>query len=264
MNGPAFHVVVAAYRAERWIGRCLASIQRQTRSDFRCWVRDDQSPDATLERARAAVAGDERFRIDRAEPKAWALGNRVALVRGSGARPQDVFVVVDGDDWLAHRRVLERLAEVYADPGVWLTWGSHQRWKDRLLHRIGWTRRRGIAAPYPEDVVRRRAYREHPFLASHLRTFRRFLHDALRDEDLRDEHGSYYRVGGDVADTLPMLEMAGPEHARYLDEILYVYNGSNELSDHRVHLEAQLAVDRRVRAAPPYRPLERPAPAVSP
>lgn len=250
----AFRFIVAAYKAEPWIARCVRSMQRQTVKGFRCTIVDDASPDGTFEKAQAVVAGDERFTLTRNDTNRGALGNRVAMVRGAGD-PDEVCIIVDGDDWLMHDRVLERLAAVYADPDVWITYGSHQRWKNKLLHRLGWTVRRGIAAPYPEDVASRRAYRSHTFLASHLRTFKRFLFDAIRDEDLRDADGHYYRRAGDVAHMVPMLEMAGPEHVRYLDELLYVYNNSNPISEHRIDAETQVDTAGEIAAKPPYEPL---------
>jgi glycosyltransferase involved in cell wall biosynthesis len=256
---PAFRFVVAAYAAEPWIRRCLRSIQRQTVRSFRCMVVDDQSPDGTFEAARDAVAGDERFVVERAARKAYALGNRVRIVREIATDRDDVLVVVDGDDWLAHDRVLETLSRAYADPDVWMTYGSHRRWKNKLLHRIGWTKRRGIAEPYPPGVLRERSFRDHPFLASHLRTFKRFLFNAIHDGDLREADGSYYAVGGDVADTVPMLEMAGPDHIQFIEEVLYVYNGSNALSDHRVNRDAQVRVHERIRSRPRYPLLRRDA-----
>lgn len=250
-----FCIVTPTFRAAPWIQRCLHSIQRQTVKDFRCVVRDDRSDDDTLARAQEAVAGDERFLVVRSETRLYPLGNILTGIRQISDDPEDVIVTVDGDDWLRHRRVLERVRDVYASPDVWLTYGSHQRWKNKLLHRLGWTVRRGIAAPYPEDVASRRAYRSHTFLASHLRTFKRFLFDAIRDEDLRDADGHYYRRAGDVAHMVPMLEMAGPEHVRYLDELLYVYNNSNPISEHRIDAETQVDTAGEIAAKPPYEPL---------
>lgn len=252
----AFRFIVAAYKAEPWIARCVRSMQRQTVKGFRCTIVDDASPDGTFEKAQAVVAGDERFTLTRNDTNRGALGNRVAMVRGAGD-PDEVCIIVDGDDWLMHDRVLERLAAVYADPDVWITYGSHQRWKNKLLHRIGWTKRRGIAEAYPEDVVRERSFRSHTFLASHLRTFKQFLYDAISDDDLRDEDGAYYKFAGDVADTIPMLEMAGPDHIRFIEEMLYVYNNSNVLSEHRVDATEQQACEARVRTGRRYDLLKR-------
>lgn len=249
-----FRVVTPAFRAAPWIERCLASIQAQT-VDFRCIVRDDQSDDGTFERARARVAGDARFVVERSDERLYPLGNLVAGIRRVSQDRDDVILTVDGDDWLRHKRVLERLQEAYASPEVWLTYGSHQRWKNKFLHRVGWTVRRGIAASYPPDVVKNRTYRSHKYLASHLRTFRRFLFDAIDDADLRDEEGHYYRAAGDVAHMIPMLEMAGPEHVRYLDELLYVYNNSNPGNERRVAADMQQCVTDAIAAKPRYQAL---------
>ena len=249
-------IVVPVFRAARWVRRCLRSIQRQTR-DFRCVIRDDGSDDGTFERIHDAVGADARFVVQRSATRLYPLGNMVAGIRAIATDPEDVVVTVDGDDWLRHRRVLERLARVYADDQVWLTYGSHQRWKPRLLHRIGWTVRRGIAAPYAPEVHEARSYRTAPYVASHLRTFRRFLFDAIREEDLRDADGAYYRVAGDVAHMIPMLEMAGPAHTRYIHEMLYVYNNSNPSSEHRRAAQDVRDVVARLAALPPYAALKR-------
>ena len=249
-----FCIVTPVFRAAPWIRRCLRSIQAQT-IDFRCIVRDDQSDDGTYELARDHVAGDARFVVERSESRMYALGNMVAGIRKIAHDPEDVVVSVDGDDWLRHRHVLERLREVYASPDVWMTYGSHQRWKNKLLHRIGWKVRRGIAAPYPPDVVARRGYRGHKYLASHLRTFKRFLFDAIDDADMRDENGRYFATACDVVHMIPMLEMAGPDHVRYLDELLYVYNNSNPINEHRVARDQQLSVEAIVAGRAPYAPL---------
>src|ERR1700678_563618 len=86
--------------------------------------------------------------------------------------PDDVVVQLDGDDWLAHDRVLERVADIYEDPDVWLTYGS-------LMMSDG-TYRFDINAPYApgEDV------RTAPWRCSHLKTFRAGLFQRIDPADL--------------------------------------------------------------------------------
>lgn len=254
----AFRIVVPAYRAAPWIGRCVDSIRRQAHRDFLCIVLDDQSPDDTLERARVAARGDERFLVERTPQRRLALGNIVEGVRRISTDEQDVIVTVDGDDWLAHDRVLSVLDRIYADPDAWLTYGSHRRWKDKVRHRLGLKKRRGIARAYPEPVAEARYFRWYDFVATHLRTFRKFLWDAIDDADLRDDAGVYYRTAWDLAIMIPMLEMAGAEHVRFVEEILYVYNNSNPLSDHRAAADDQILSACRIRQKPQYPLLQRP------
>jgi glycosyltransferase involved in cell wall biosynthesis len=247
-----FRVVVPAYQAAPWIGRCLGSIREQEGVDLRCIVLDDHSPDATFERAREAVAGDERFTVARPEQRQFALANIVEGVRRIATDPEDVVVTVDGDDWLHGTRALERVARAYERDGAWLTYGSYWRWRGRWYERWGLRRKRGVARAYPREVLEARAFRTAPWRATHLRTFKRFLWDAVRDEDLREADGSYFRAGWDLAFMFPMLEMAGKDHVAYVDDLLYVYNETNPLGDWRVAAEKQRRTADLLRAKPPY------------
>lgn len=254
----AFRIVVPVYKAGPWIGRCLRTIRRQTVRDFLCIVLDDQSPDDTYERAQAEVAGDDRFLVERTPERRLALGNIVEGIRRSSTDDEDVIVTVDGDDWLAHAEVLALLDRHYADPDVWLTYGSHRRWKNKLRHRLGLKKRLGIANAYPNAITEARFFRWHEFTASHLRTFRKFLWDAVDDADLRDDAGVYYRTAWDLAVMFPMMEMAGPAHIRFIEEMIYVYNNSNPISDHRAAADDQILTACRIRQKPAYPLLERP------
>jgi hypothetical protein len=59
----------------------------------------------------------------------------------------------------------------------------------------------------------------------------------------------------DFATMFPMIEMAGERHA-FISDILYVYNMSNELNDHKVDAELQRNLDVFIREMPPYSRLD--------
>ena len=255
-----FLIVTASYQCAPWVRRCLDSVRRQSYPHFRhVWV-DDCSTDGTLEQAAKAVRGDERFTFLPNRERSFPLANIVRASREVGGRPDDVLVVLDGDDWFAHDRVLERHAALYSDPEVWLSYGSHKLThrgrRDRLLMREV----RGKAYAYPPVVAELGYYRYYDFIAQHLRTYRRFLWEAIRDEDMRDSDGGYYRAAADLVTMFPMLEMATPQHWRYVEEVLYVYNNRHPLSENRPGSRPeQLRVALTVRAKPLYAPLARPA-----
>jgi glycosyltransferase involved in cell wall biosynthesis len=244
-----------AWNCEAWIKRSLKSIQSQTYANFRCVVIDDVSPDQTYEYAREAVKGDERFTVIRNTDRKYQLANAIEATRLAAQDPQDVIVIVDGDDWLKHERVFERIAEIYSDPKVWLTYGNYELLKRNWREVLRRKDRRGTQR-YPKAVEDSGLYRYHPFMAGHLRTYRKFLFDAVRDEDLRDEDGGYYWAAGDAALGYPMLEMATASHIRYVDEILYVYNNDHPFSDNRPQTrERKLLVKLRIASRPRYIPL---------
>ncbi len=253
----AFRFVVPVRDAERWIGRCVRSIRGQRHPDWRALVIDDVSEDGTYERAREAAGDDPRIRIERATERRYALANLVDGIRRLATDPEDVVVAVDGDDWLPHGRVLERLERAYADRAAWLTYGSHVRFKDKWTYRLGLRRKRGIARPFDAEVAAARSFRTQPWVATHLRTFKRFLFDGVRDADLRGPDGRYWRATWDMALMFPMLEMAGAEHVRHLPDVLYVYNHANPRSVHRVALSEQIMNECRIRLMPTYPPLDR-------
>jgi hypothetical protein len=76
--------------------------------------------------------------------------------------------------------------------------------------------------------------RNHDWVTSHLRTWRAFLYRAINPADLRDHDGNYWRMSGDQAFMLPMIEMAGPTPAKFLTDSNYVYNMTNSLIERSI------------------------------
>ena len=58
----------------------------------------------------------------------------------------------------------------------------------------------------------------------------------------------------DLAFMFPMLEMAGTR-SEYIKDILYVYNMSNPLNDHKVDNTKQVRLEREIRLKNPYQVL---------
>jgi hypothetical protein len=152
--------------------------------------------------------------------------------------PADVIAWLDGDDWFAHDGVIAHLETLYADPDVWLTYGSY-------VHTDG---RMGCAAPYETAD-----YRVEPWKASHLKTFRAALFRHLTPDDLRGPDGRWIRNAHDQAIMLPLLEMAGPKHIRFVPDILVIYNYANSLEHNGSHDDAreEIAIARWLRAKTP-------------
>jgi hypothetical protein len=97
--------------------------------------------------------------------------------------------------------------------------------------------------------------RKQLFTLSHLRTWKSWLWKKIKEEDLKDENGEYWKVAGDLAFMFPMFEMSGEEHYRFLTDINYVYNETNPLSDHKVDLNATVVLANKIRNKTPYQKL---------
>jgi hypothetical protein len=77
--------------------------------------------------------------------------------------------------------------------------------------------------------------RKGTFTLSHLRTWKSWLWKKIEQSDLKDKNGKYWEVAGDLSFMYPMIEMSGESHFKFIDEILYVYNESNPLNDHKIN-----------------------------
>ena len=239
----SFVVVIPSFNNERWCRENLESVLSQSYPLFRVIYIDDLSTDETARMVSEYLAENARAHLvtfHRNETRVGPLSNIDTAVRSCD--PNDIVVLVDGDDFLAHREVLSRLNTIYQDPDVWLTWGQFTRVPQGT---------EGFCSPIPEEVVSANAFRDYPFVSSHLRTFYAGLYHRIRLVDVKDGDGQFFTIAGDVAQMFPMQEMAGP-HGRFVAEVLYKYNRENPLSDDKVDRAGQIRTEREIRGKARY------------
>lgn len=237
-------ILTTLYNCDEYITQCLGSIMGQNYKDFKCYITDDMSTDNSTQTVREMIYGDDRFVLIENTEKLYQPGNYDQIIRGDyNIDDNAVIVEIDGDDWLPDSRVLERIAKLYKDNNVWIANGSF-RYSNGTV---------GFAAP-PNNIDN---IRNESFTASHIRTWRAFLWRAIDQDYLKDENGIYWKVAGDLAFMFPMLEMAGPEHYCFMEEINYIYNEQNPLNDHKVNMNDVNSIVRKLRAKPKYERLVR-------
>lgn len=243
-----FVVIVALYNMGQWLEQTIQSIRGQSYGNFRCLLGDDMSTDNSAEVIAEAIRNDPRFELIRHREKKFSMGNIATLIDIARPDDEDVIVLVDGDDYLAHPHVLQKLANIYKEYGCWMTHGSYRGIKaaEKDL----------ICQAYPPDILHSGNFRKVKWRASHLKTFKYKLWKKIRPEaftiteeefnrarwralwsgrirtwlnwlkirhtDLIDASGRYIRRCDDKAFTFPMLEMAGPK-VQFIDEILYIF-----------------------------------------
>lgn len=240
------HVIVNCGLCEPFIGECLSSLRRQSFTAWRAWVTVDRDGDGTFEAALAAKGSDERISITRNRERLFPMRNILAAMERAEADDEDVFAILDGDDWLIDDRALATIAAAY-DDGCWMTYGS---WISNRPDRPG------LLPAYPDGT---RDFRELPWLATAVRTWKKWLFDRIDRRDLVDEHGKPLRVGEDLACMFPMLEMATTARARHIGRPLMLYN---LLSDHDHGPELARESDRIgafLRGKRRYTPIHKPA-----
>ena len=167
-------------------------------------------------------------------------------IKTINARPKDVIILLDGDDWFANNLTLTHLNSYYNDEECWMTYGSY------VMHPHAV--RGPEPSPYPNHVIEQNTYRQDQWRASHLRTFRKDLWDKIDNEDLKDANGNYYKMTYDQAIMLPLLEMSG-HRCKFIPEIMHVYNKENPLNVDKVNTQEQVRIANEIRSKNPYKRL---------
>lgn len=222
-----FVIVIPSYNNEKYIKKNLSSVFFQNYENYRVIYIDDFSTDCTLEKAREFLkAHDPNHKaLLISNPANYGSLNNIYNAVHT-CEDHEIIVILDGDDFFAHENVLKTLNKTYANPDIWLTYGNY-------LDYPSYKQDPKICKPLPSYVVKTASFREHEWVTSHPRTFYASLFKEIKIEDLYYK-GHFFPMGGDLAIFFPMLEMARA-HAHFIDEILYLYNRENPLSDHKVN-----------------------------
>jgi len=229
-----FVIISPVYNAKDYIGKCIDSIGGQTYRNFCHVVMDDCSTDGTSD----IILGRWYNREDKSrllfhrngEKLGSPLGAFVRAIEWYSYDENDILITVDGDDWLIDDSVLAFINEVYQDDNIWLTYGSFVSESGNLDN-------------YCREVDNPRCYRQESWVTGHLRTIRRKLFDKINPSDFRQKNGKFYNKFNDTAYMYPAIEMAGFEHSKFINKVLYVYNDKNPLCSIYNFKEAHLSAD---------------------
>ncbi len=243
-------VIIPSYNNARWCEKNLLSVFGQNYTNYHVIFTDDCSSDNTYELVTALVKKynkEDRVTVIHNKERCKALKNLINMIYR--CIDTDIILTLDGDDWLFNKNVFSYINNAYADPNIWITYGQYVEVnaKDEYF--------RGFNKPIPDFVVKYGLFRSQYEAFSHLRTFYAGLFKKIRLEDLMFE-GEYFAMSWDLAFMIPMIEMAR-YHFKFIPDFLYVYNGTNDINDHKVSKELQQLHDRIVRSRQPYHALEK-------
>lgn len=214
-----FVVLMTAHNASHYVGRSLLSVSKQERVSWRIVFVDDASTDGTAEAAQSAAASsciEDRLTVVHNPERKFKARSVYEALR-THVQDGEVVVMLDGDDWLAAPQALAVLDAQYRD-GWDVVWGD---W-------VGSDGCQGTSY-YLNPFL---SVRQQPFVSSHLFSFRRALFDDVPAAEWQDDTGEWFKAGCDVAIAYSVLERT--IRARFVDEILCVYNRENPLSHDKV------------------------------
>jgi glycosyltransferase involved in cell wall biosynthesis len=215
-----FFIIVPAYNAGKWIGKCLTSIDRQDypKDHLKIIMIDDCSKDNTWDIMQLFPFHKIRNEIHIGS----VIQNMIKAIELGKPGMEDIMMVIDGDDWLAGNSVLSYLNEVYKEY-VWFTYGQYETWDQKYKD-------------FCKPILNTDTYRKDEiWTIGQLRTWKTWLWDLVWKDDLQRD-GKYLTCAGDRAFSYPMIEMAG-KHIRFIEKVLYIYNDLNPLNEFRLKPE---------------------------
>lgn len=187
MKQNKYHVITTFYNVENYIKDCINSVKSQNYKNYVFHLFDDCSTDKTT----SHIVEDTQTILYKSDVRKTALENIVHVLQNYKFSPDDIIVLLDGDDMLLHNRVFDKLNSIYKDSTM-LTYGQHVTSDGRF----------GFCRDYTEDEFEN--IRTTGWYFSHLRTFRYSLWTKLVDLDpdlsfLKDDKGEFYKITYDVA-----------------------------------------------------------------
>lgn len=245
-----FVVLICSYNNADFVRMNITSALNQDYDNFRIVYVDDNSKDDTCFILKEMLDHSKKAHlvkvIKNTVRKGSPLANHYDAICNEIA-DNEIVVLLDGDDALANNQVLKHLDKVYTDDKkeIWMTYGQFRGMQSGGV---------GFCCEYPKALAELNAFRKYVHMPSHLKTFYAWLFKKIRKEDLLYE-GDFYKMTGDLAMMLPMIEMA-KNHYKFIPEVLYLYNEGNQLSEHQISFANQMELARYIRSLEPYEPLD--------
>lgn len=236
-----FCIVVPSYNCAKWLEKCLKSVENQTYDNYRVCVIDDASTDKQHAKIAKLFCEKNGWELIVNKQNEGALYNIKMGIEKITESDDDIIVTLDGDDWFSTENALQLLNLAYQE-NIELTYGRFFYYRNGEI---------GFSENYPDHIRESRDYRKYGWVASHLRTFKYKLWRNIKDCDLRDENGEYFRVAWDMAFMFPMIEMAG-NNIKFFDYPVYVYNIENELNDFKLRENEQSKIEAFLRKKEVY------------
>lgn len=229
-----FVLVICSYNNATWYKKNLDSAfdQNYPKDCYRI-IFIDESRDGTAGLVEEYVtARDEWGHVTLIKNETWQSVMHNHYKAAYLCDDDEIIVHLDGDDFLKHDKVLWFLNKVYNKWDVWLTYGQYENWPVPEL---------GFSCEPPAHIVERNAFREFGFWYSHPRTFYAWLFKKIALKDLIWK-GSFIPTtpAVDYMFMIPMMEMAGQGHYKFIPDALYLYNRSNSLSTCNMPIKVEI------------------------
>jgi len=206
------YFVVVGYNCEKWVAKCLKSIQNQEETEWKAVAIDDGSTDRTFKEL-LKFKSDERFKLVDWPKNQGAAFQRYNALQLHEYQDEDIIFLVDMDDWLAHDNVLNRVLAEYRK-GAHCTFGSY----------VTTDGQKSAYNFHKDNILQTEYFRGRAWCWWHPRTFKYHLCKHLTPEWFQWPDGEWIRICTDVALLQPIAERCRYPHIHFIKDRLYMYN----------------------------------------
>jgi glycosyltransferase involved in cell wall biosynthesis len=210
-----FVFLTPAFNCQEDIKKTLFSMLSQSYDNWRAIFIDDVSDDNTGEVIKDisnSLGLGDRVQVIRREEKFGETRNTLTEIENIDDK--EIVCRLDGGDWLTENDTLRFLDALYTkyDPGV--LWTSH-RWAFTNHNISG-----------PLNLKEGQTVYQHPWVSSHLKTFRANKLKRVPKSNFYDENGNWIMIACDQAIFLPMMHMCiqRKENIVHFPLVCYNYN----------------------------------------
>lgn len=212
-----FVFIIPYFNCEEDIRKTIYSIISQSYDDWRVVLINDMSTDKTQLVVKETVESlppqlQCKFLLVDNTEKHGEVRNTIKTVRNID--DNDVVCRLDGGDWLTENDLLYIINSVYEDPDVAIAWTAH-RWSYTTQNISG-----------PMNLSPNQTVYQHPWVSSHLKTFRCKHLKRVPEANFKDDDGNYIMIACDQAVFLPMMHLANQDGKKlqFIPIVGYHYN----------------------------------------
>ncbi len=237
----SFYFLIRSHNAFPYLGKCLDSLQRQSRQNYKVLFVDDAS-EYTRAQQNYIKQRLKGHIVQFNQEQKFSLRNAYEMIHEHVDNDEAIIINLDGDDWLIRDDVIDVVDKTYEVHHCLLTYGNcvYHAPGEAFHNKKGSEVIPTINQRYPDKVENLSSYRKEGFRPLHLRTWKaREFKNIPKKYFLRSD-GNWVQFCEDQAIFLPLLEKADGRY-EVISTPLSAYNRHNPNSDSKLHLYEMLS-----------------------
>ena len=208
-----YEIICTGWNCEKYVLQCITSVLNQTLVGWTLNIVSDGSTDNTnneLRKFKNLFANQIKISIY-PEQKGAAFRRFEAISKIQNK--EAVIVLLDLDDELTPD-ALEIVNKLYRE-GKYMTYGNYINQYNVMFP--------AKSLYFDEETHKERSYRQVPYRSTHLKTFKRFLFDNIKESDFKIS-GEWINATTESPLVFALLEQCGKDKIGVVEKPIYIYN----------------------------------------